>query len=109
MAGERFCVRNSGAHAVVEGVEAVFLWKERRWAEYLTVLATLGFVPFEINELLDRVTILRVTALVVNLAIVVYLVYAKRLFGVRGGAKAIVDDTDWASITASPLPPPRPA
>jgi uncharacterized membrane protein (DUF2068 family) len=68
-------------YCVLEAVEAVGLWKERRWAEYLTVLATAGFLPFEIRELVNRVTVLRVGALVVNVAILVYLVWSKRLFG----------------------------
>jgi len=76
------------AYCVVEGVEAVGLWRERRWAEYLTALATAGFLPFEIHELTKRVTIFRVGALVVNVAILIYLVYAKRLFGIRGGKEA---------------------
>jgi uncharacterized membrane protein (DUF2068 family) len=76
------------AYCVVEGVEAVGLWRERRWAEYLTAVATAGFLPFEINELIKRVTALRVGALVVNVAILVWLVWRKRLFGVRGGPKA---------------------
>lgn len=70
------------AYAVVEGTEAVGLWRERRWAEYLTAVATAGFLPFEVHELAKRVTVLRVVALVVNLAVLVYLVWAKHLFGV---------------------------
>lgn len=92
-------------YAVIEGVEAVYLWKERRWAEYLTVFATVGFIPFEVRELVDRVTVLRVLALVANLAILVWLVYAKRLFGVRGGAAALEEGIDWPSILASPVSP----
>lgn len=69
-------------YAVVEGAEAVGLWYERRWAEYLTAVATAGFIPFEILELLKKVTVVRVSALVVNVAIIVYLVFAKHLFGV---------------------------
>ena len=76
------------AYCVVEGVEAVGLWRERRWAEYLTALATAGFLPFEVDELIKRVTVLRVGALVVNVAILVWLVWRKRLFGVRGGPRA---------------------
>lgn len=76
------------AYCIVEGVEAVGLWRERRWAEYLTAVATAGFLPFEIHELTKRVTALRIGALVVNVLILIYLVYAKRLFGIRGGEKA---------------------
>jgi uncharacterized membrane protein (DUF2068 family) len=61
------------AYAVIEGIEAVYLWKEKRWAEYLTVLATLGFVPFEVHELVHRVTAPRVLALLVNVAVLVWL------------------------------------
>src|SRR5205823_15134597 len=61
-------------YAVVEGSEAVGLWLEKRWAEYLTAVATAGFLPFEIRELIDRITALRVVALVVNVAIPMYLV-----------------------------------
>lgn len=77
----------AAAYSVVEGVEAVGLWLEKRWAEYLTVLATAGFLPFEVHELIKRVTVLRVGALVLNLAVLVWLVWSKRLFGVRGGAR----------------------
>jgi len=91
-------------YAVVEWTEAIGLWFEKRWAEYLTVLATAGFLPLEIRELLHRVTALRVFALVINLALLIWLVYAKRLFGVRGGIKAMHDDTDWDAIIASPTP-----
>jgi uncharacterized membrane protein (DUF2068 family) len=71
--------------ALVEAAEAVGLWLQRRWAEYLTFVVTTLLLPFEIYELTSQVTWFKVTALIVNLAIVVYLLLAKRLFGVRGG------------------------
>ncbi len=83
------------AYCAVEGVEAVGLWLEKRWAEYLTAVATAGFLPFEIHELLKRVTWLRITALVVNVAILVWLVWKKRLFGVRGGTASLEDDEEF--------------
>jgi uncharacterized membrane protein (DUF2068 family) len=76
------------AYAVLEGTEAVGLWLGRRWAEYLTFVATAIFVPYEIYELAKSVSALKVLALLINLAIVAYLLIAKRLFGLRGGGKA---------------------
>jgi uncharacterized membrane protein (DUF2068 family) len=77
------------AYCIVEGVEAVGLWRERRWAEYLTAVATAGFLPFEIKELIDKVTVLRLGALVINIAVLLWLLWRKRLFGLNGGMKAI--------------------
>ena len=60
-------------YGILEGVEGYGLWRRRRWAEYLTVIATcLLFIP-EIDELAKRVTALKVAALIVNIVIVVYL------------------------------------
>jgi uncharacterized membrane protein (DUF2068 family) len=91
-------------YAVVEGVEAVGLWLERRWAEYLTVIATAGFLPFEVHELFNRVTVLRLGAFVVNLALLIFLLWDKRLFGIRGGP-AGREDYDWEAALARPVPP----
>jgi uncharacterized membrane protein (DUF2068 family) len=76
------------AYAAVELVEAVGLWLLKRWAEYFTVVATAAFVPLEVYDLVEKVTWLRVGALLVNLAAVAYIVLSKRLFGVRGGHAA---------------------
>lgn len=75
-------------YAVLEGVEAVGLWYQKRWAEYLTFIATVAFVPYEIYELTRAVSPFKLVAFFVNVAIAVYLLYAKRLFGVRGGGEA---------------------
>jgi uncharacterized membrane protein (DUF2068 family) len=90
-------------YAVVEGVEAVGLWRQRRWAEYLTALATAGFLPFELHELSKRVTAGRVIALVVNVAVLFYLLWAKHLFGIGGGEKE-----DEAELAAAEALPPLP-
>jgi uncharacterized membrane protein (DUF2068 family) len=77
-----------GAYALLEGVEAIGLWFQKRWAEYLTFIATTALLPLEIYELTHTVTPFKILALIVNIAIVVYLLFAKRLFGIRGGAAA---------------------
>jgi uncharacterized membrane protein (DUF2068 family) len=90
------------AYALLEGVEAVGLWLGKRWAEYLTFVATIVFIPYEIYELFKSVTALKLVALVINLAIAIYLLYAKRLFGLRGGGKVEraerEADTGWPAI-----------
>jgi len=66
------------AYGSLFGVEGVGLWKGKRWAEYLTVATTGLLIPVEIYELTRRFTALRVAALVVNIAAVIYLVYRLR-------------------------------
>jgi uncharacterized membrane protein (DUF2068 family) len=78
----------AAGYAVLEGVEAVGLWYQKRWAEYLTFVATILFLPYEVYELSRSVSAFKAVAFVVNIAIAVYLLYAKRLFGLRGGAEA---------------------
>jgi uncharacterized membrane protein (DUF2068 family) len=60
-------------YAVLFATEGLGLWLGLRWAEYLTVVATASFVPIEIFEILQRLDLLRVGALVMNLAVVAYL------------------------------------
>jgi len=75
-------------YAALEATEMVGLWFTRRWAEYLTFLATIVFVPIEVDELAKSVSALKLATLAVNLAIAAYLLVAKRLFGLRGGYRA---------------------
>jgi uncharacterized membrane protein (DUF2068 family) len=76
------------AYAVLELVEGVGLWLVKRWGEYFAMVVTSVFLPYEIYDLTAKVTVLRVVAFLINLALVLYLVLTKRLFGVRGGKKA---------------------
>jgi len=99
----------AAAYAVLEGAEAVGLWYQRRWAEYLTFVATTALLPLEVYELTKRISPFKIVAIVVNTAIVVYLLFAKRLFGLRGGAAAEeaerARDTGWEALerTAPPV------
>ena len=58
--------------------EATGLWLDQIWAEWLTVIATTTFIPFEAYEVVKKVTVLRIAILLVNIAIVVYLIYRRR-------------------------------
>jgi len=92
----------AAAYAILEGVEAVGLWYEKRWAEYLTFVATVLFIPYEIYELTRTLSAFKIVAFVVNVAIAVYLLFAKRLFGLRGGAaveqRERERDTGWEAL-----------
>jgi len=76
------------AYAGTQVVEGVGLALLKRWGEYVAATVTALFLPLEVYELTDKVTVLRFVALVINLVAVVYLVLSKRLFGVRGGGLA---------------------
>lgn len=76
------------AYGLIETIEAVGLWLLARWGEYFAAVATAVFLPLEVRDLLKGVTPTRAGALTINIAAVIYLLFAKRLFGLRGGRKA---------------------
>jgi uncharacterized membrane protein (DUF2068 family) len=86
------------AYAALQLLEGVGLWMLKRWGEYVAVVATSAFLPLEVYELTHEVSWLKVAALVVNLAAVGYLVWTKRLFGVRGGHEAFLAERDAQSL-----------
>ena len=85
-------------YGVLQLVEATGLWLVKRWGEYFAVVATSLGLPIEIYELSEKVTWLRVGALVINVAAVVYLLVTKRLFGIRGGHAAYVAERHEANL-----------
>ena len=62
------------AFAVLFVVEGVGLALARRWAEYLTVVVGISFLPVEVIALSREVTLARGGAFLVNLAVVWYLI-----------------------------------
>jgi uncharacterized membrane protein (DUF2068 family) len=61
-------------YALLLTIEGVGLCLRKRWAEYFTVGMTMSLIPLEIYEIYRRATSLRVALLLVNLAIVWYLI-----------------------------------
>jgi uncharacterized membrane protein (DUF2068 family) len=102
------------AYGILEGVEAIGLWFAKRWAEYLTFIATTLLLPLEIYEIVHQGTVLKVIGFLINLAVVVWLLWRKRLFGLNGGGSAEAveraRDMSWAQIErltlATPVPDP---
>jgi len=75
-------------YAVIEFIEGTGLWLERRWGEYFAMIATSLGLPYEIYELANGLSWVKLGLFAVNLGLVLYLVLTKRLFGVRGGKEA---------------------
>ena len=63
----------------LELVEGVGLWRDKLWAEFLTVIATALLLPLELYELVHKPSMLKAAGIAVNVAIVVYLGYRLRM------------------------------
>jgi uncharacterized membrane protein (DUF2068 family) len=60
---------------LTEGTGLLF---RKRWAEWLTIIATSSLMPIEVYELFKEFTAVRLLALLVNAAVVLYLIYLVR-------------------------------
>ena len=74
-------------YAALFTTEGIGLWRERRWAEYLTAIATGSLIPFEIWEIVQRPTPIRFATFAVNVVVVIYLIV--RLRRPRRGPAAV--------------------
>src|SRR5579872_6935668 len=54
--------------------EGIGLWLLKRWAEWFTVIITSSLIPIEIYEVFRRPTTIKIVVLLINAAVVVYLV-----------------------------------
>src|SRR5215813_15139440 len=54
--------------------EGIGLALRKRWAEFLTIVSTAGLIPFEVLVLYHHPTFTRAFLLVVNIAVLVYLI-----------------------------------
>jgi len=60
---------------LTEGTGLLF---RKRWAEWLTIVATSSLMPIEVYELVEKFTAVRLFALLINAAVVLYLIYLVR-------------------------------
>jgi uncharacterized membrane protein (DUF2068 family) len=61
-------------YAMLFLIEGIGLWLGKRWAEWFTVIITGSLIPFEIYELFRHPNVPKVFALLVNVAVVWYLI-----------------------------------
>ena len=56
---------------LTEGTGLLF---RKRWAEYFTIISTAGLIPLEVYEIHRHLTAAKIVVLLVNIAIVIYLI-----------------------------------
>ena len=65
------------AYATVRFVEAWGLWHRRVWAEWFALLSGAMYLPLELLKVAERATWERVSVLVINAIIVLYMLYIR--------------------------------
>jgi uncharacterized membrane protein (DUF2068 family) len=65
-------------YAALLGIEGVGLLLRKHWAEYFTIITTGALLPLEVYELAKHVTMAKVIVLLINAAIVWYLIVRVR-------------------------------
>lgn len=71
--GLRLMAFGAFLYCVLRTLEAIGLWRSRRWAEWLGVLSGAVYVPFEVVALVRHPGAEPLIALALNLAVVAYL------------------------------------
>jgi uncharacterized membrane protein (DUF2068 family) len=62
-------------------VEGTGLWLAKRWGEWVTIIITSSLLPIEIYECYHHLTAIKILVLLINIAVVVYLLYRIRKHG----------------------------
>ena len=68
------------AYAILMGSEGIGLYLKRPWARWFTVGATSSLIPLEVIEIIRAPRPLRVTILLLNVLIVIYLFVRRDVF-----------------------------
>ena len=89
----------AGSYASVRFVEAWGLWNQRVWAEWFALLSGALYLPFEVLKVTERADLERVSILVINLVIVLYMleIRVRESRTGRGGREKTVVSSDTLS------------
>jgi uncharacterized membrane protein (DUF2068 family) len=63
------------AYAALDIIEGTGLVLRKTWAEYVTLILTASFLPWEMFEIFHHVTWLKIVLTLLNIAVVVYLAF----------------------------------
>jgi uncharacterized membrane protein (DUF2068 family) len=65
--------------AALDVIEGTGLVMEKAWAEFVTLILTASFLPWEVFEIHRHITWIKVALTVINVAVVLYLLFYVRL------------------------------
>jgi uncharacterized membrane protein (DUF2068 family) len=75
------------AYSALALTEGIGLLLEKVWAEYLTLILTIAFLPWESYELVRRADLFRFGLMGINLLVLAYLIWLLRRKGRLGGRR----------------------
>ena len=78
----------SVGYSIIALTEGIGLMMQQTWAEYMTLILTTGALPWELYEIVRRPSWMRVAVLVINLAVLGYLLWFLRAKRRRAAAEA---------------------
>ncbi len=64
------------AYSFLRFAEAYGLWYAKAWAEWIALVSGTLYLPFEIYKVIHRASLFHVSVLLINLAVVLYMIYA---------------------------------
>ncbi|MGC2399334.1 MAG: DUF2127 domain-containing protein [Acidobacteriaceae bacterium] len=68
----------SFVYAALFLTEGIGLWLLKRWAEWFTIVITASLVPLEVWEIFRHPSAGKILVLIINVAVVIYLIYRVR-------------------------------
>jgi uncharacterized membrane protein (DUF2068 family) len=66
-------------YSILKFIEGYGLWHARVWAEWLAIITGGLYLPFEFYEIYEKVTWIRVSLTMINVALVVYLLRLRKI------------------------------
>lgn len=66
-------------YAALSMIEGIGLYKEKTWAEYLTLILTICALPWDVTEFIKHQTAVRASVVVINLVVLAYLLWFIRM------------------------------
>jgi len=67
----------AGLYSAMRFIESYGLWKQRVWAEWVALISGASYLPLEVYGLIHRPTAVKWAVLLLNVAVVLYMVYLR--------------------------------